>query len=305
MIELEFLSLQNWSHTEQEEELKRHAPVLYQVLKAATFNPRAEKRKSTNSTTNSGVVTAAGILLYSRNQFMNAHQTMTGMILKRGAAQKVVFKRLHARSMCVSYGTVLKKQVEYGTKHDTPVYEWKQQVEEETKRKKQLSALGDSKELKQLEKDQHPGFKLVGDNVDLRLKPRESTISEGNKDLHYYNVMAVKNRVPGNGLNDENPKGTLDSVPWSAYLPTAQDNEDLKTEWNYLVARTISNYIPHFQWFKELIPNHLDHQFIHLAKKKTEVVNFILYTISSFNCQNCLYIALPFSLYAEHQARRQ
>lgn len=80
--------------------------------------------------------------------------------------------------------------------------------------------------------DQHPGYKLVGDNVDILIKPRHSTISDGNKDLHYYNCMAVKNRVSGNHPEAEQPMGTVDSVPWSKYLPTAEDNAQLKNEWN-------------------------------------------------------------------------
>lgn len=202
---------------------------------------------------------------------MNAHQTMTGMILKRGAAGKAVFKRLHARLLCVSYGTILRKQVEYGTDHDKPVKDWKLQIENEAKE----THLQTEQQSKQVE--QHPGYKLVGDNVDLLIKPRQSTISDGNKDLHYYNVMAVKNRISGNHLNDEQPMGTVDSVPWSKYLPTVEDNESMKSEWIYLVSKTIVNYLHHFELFKEHIPGHLSHKYSHVTKKKTEVVSICIF----------------------------
>lgn len=215
-------------------------------------------------------MSAAAILFYSRNMFMNAHQTMTGMILKRGAAAKSVFARLYARSLCVSYKTILRKQVEFGNGHDKPVLDWKCQIEAETKRR----TLPTTQPVEQT--DQHPGYKLVGDNVDIFIKPRHSTISDGNKDLHYYNCMAVKNRVSGNHLEAEQPMGTVDSVPWSKYLPTAEDNEKLKNEWNYLVSKTIINYVPYFQCFKEHIPDHLSHKYINLTKKKTEVVTISL-----------------------------
>lgn len=44
-------------------------------------------------------------------------------------------------------------------------------------------------------------FKIVTDNVDLRICARQETPDRGTKDLHYCNCMAVKNRVQTQLIN--------------------------------------------------------------------------------------------------------
>ena len=46
-----------------------------------------------------------------------------------------------------------------------------------------------------LQSTRHPGFQLVGDNIDFITKPRHQTSEHGKKNLHYFNFLAVKNKV--------------------------------------------------------------------------------------------------------------
>ena len=162
-------------------------------------------------------MSAAGTLLLCRNKDMTAHATITGLQLKSGGATKFTHKRFHARSLSVSYTTTLQKQESLGIGFDEDVRRWKKEMEEDFERRKECQvhvemlehkiAEGShefsdvlqwrklKEESRNLEESRHPGFMLVGDNIDFVTKPRHQTSERGKKDLHYFNFFAVKNKV--------------------------------------------------------------------------------------------------------------
>lgn len=44
----------------------------------------------------------------------------------------------------------------------------------------------------------HPGYSLTGDNVDLKVRPRQMTQKNQNKDHHMFQYVAYENRVSPN-----------------------------------------------------------------------------------------------------------
>ena len=48
-----------------------------------------------------------------------------------------------------------------------------------------------------------PAFKIVGDNIDKYVKPREMRLDAQSKSMHYFNFYAVKSRVDVSKLPDE------------------------------------------------------------------------------------------------------
>lgn len=174
------------------------------------FNEDALKRAKNKSKESvlPGLLSGASMLLNCRNIWMNSHQTLTGLQLKRGGVTKQAVGRLHARGLCTSYSSILSCQVELGIGFDGPVIEWSNQMsvdkktEAEMKSKAQNLTAEETSDmaeredkLRQHRETQHPGFKIITDNVDLRISPRQMTMQRGNKDLHYCNAMAVKNKV--------------------------------------------------------------------------------------------------------------
>ena len=220
-----FVSFQTWSYGAQEDELRKRAPYFLRSLKAAAINPRSiegTNKYKDYAAIVPGIMSAAGTLLQCRNKHMAAHATITGLQLKSGGATKQTHNRLHARSMSVSYTTVLEKQVMLGVGFDKEVRRWKEEMEADTSKirnlKEQISSLEDIvnkeehdfrqflelKNLKaQLETatlEQHPGFQLVGDNIDFSVNPRQFTTEKGRTSLHYFNFLAIKNRVSNRKL---------------------------------------------------------------------------------------------------------
>ena len=47
-----------------------------------------------------------------------------------------------------------------------------------------------------------PTYRIVGDNVDLRLHPRHQTLERRDQDHHWFNMYAIKDRVVGLHLAD-------------------------------------------------------------------------------------------------------
>lgn len=178
------------------------------------FNQEALKRAKHKSkeTELPALLSAASILLRCHTLEMNSHQTLTGLQLKRGGVTKQAITRLHARGLCISYKSILNRQIELGKDFDDPVKLWSTRMSEDKKiEEEKMSTIQSLKteqaadkegtlqreeeSLQQHRQQQHPGFKIITDNVDLRISPRQMTIQHGNKDLHYCNTMAVKNKV--------------------------------------------------------------------------------------------------------------
>ena len=211
--------LQAWSYTDQEQELKDKAPAFLKSLQAAAVNERSLAHTKTKqyATIVPGMMSAAGTLLQCRNNQMVAHATVTGLQLKSGGATKQTHRRLQSRSMSVSYTSVISKQTMLGVGFDKPVLEWKQRMEEDADRISELENqilplkakienqehdfrefLEHKKLLQQLDsatRNRDPGYQLVGDNIDFSTNPRQFTTESGRKSLHYFNFLAVKNRV--------------------------------------------------------------------------------------------------------------
>ena len=256
-------------------------------LKAAAVNPRLQTRKKKSyETIQPGIMSAAGTLLYLRNRDLNAHQTMTGLTVKQGGGSAKCIKRLHSRGVSVAYETVLHKQVTYGKDYDQTVLQWKKKLEEEYKTEKELQLKiqdGDSgaqHDLEELNKSRHPGYMLNGDNVDLRIRPRQSTMMDKTKDLHYYHLLAVENRIVDHNLSSETPPpADIRKVPLTTLLPSLEDNEHLRNEWATLIGHCIARNIPSLDWMGSFVPSHIQHQYMNETKKKSHVVITCFYFI--------------------------
>lgn len=216
-------------------------------------------------------MSAAGVLLNCRNQKLSAIQIMSALQIKRSGAGSKAFARLNHRFLSVSYKTCLNWQNQLGANFDSQVLDWKNQVESECKEE---ATSGTPRN--------HPGYRLVGDNVDIMIKPRQTSIAHASTDLHFFNLMAVKNRISGNHLSDSRDESKLkDPLDWSQVLPSVDDHQRLESHWTTLVGHIICKYIPSLQWMQHYIPEHIPHEYSDVTKKKSEVVScYVLYTLN-------------------------
>ncbi|XP_011679955.2 uncharacterized protein LOC105445739 [Strongylocentrotus purpuratus] len=271
--------LQQWSYQAQEEELQEKAPTLLTCIKAAAVSPgieagnRANPRKTYRSI-QPGILGAAGVLLNARNERMNSHQVMNALSVRRGGCGFKTISRLKARGFSVSYKTILRKQVEFGKDYNAKVLEWKETIEKDVQKENDLLKDPDGKSaLLKHNAERHRGFMLNGDNVDFRISPRQMTIAQGTTDLHYFQFLAVKNRVADFSLSSDGPKRDVEKEPLSTFLPSVEDNADLREDWLHLIAQVIGKNIPPLCWMSSVLPEHIPHPFMKEMKKKSEVVN--------------------------------
>ena len=204
-------------------------------------------------------MTAAEVLLNSRNQCMVAHQMLTALILKQSGAGGKAFRRLGSRSLCVSLKTSNKALDKMCEGYDAPVHAWnKQMLSDRDEEERLLSRLAElkgtvlddvtlvtdiQKELHEFNSSRHPGHQVVGDNVDARIDVRQMRIGHQNQDIHHFNFLAIKNRVQIHHLpnDDRQVCQTADFEP-GMILPNVSDNTALKKNWVILTGRIIAEH---------------------------------------------------------------
>ena len=79
------------------------------------------------------------------------------------------------------------------------------------------------------------GFKNLADNLDKNVKPSNQQIDQQTKSLHYFHSIAVHNQIDCSSLSDTAP--THICIDPNVLLPTADDLDKLKKEFQILVAR--------------------------------------------------------------------
>ena len=279
------------------DEFQQTAPMSAAFLESMASNHRNLTRNlhKKQSSIIPGIVTAAATLLKCRNNKINKIQSINSIILRRGGANKMAFKRMNARFITTSYKKALELQSDLGERHDEKVYEWGKSYAEQLASASEPSTVAegvdlfaqqdsmivdddsnkgqahlDREQLSLIRKEKVTGFSLVGDNVDIRNKARHYSRTHGDKDHHMFHLMAVKHRVPYT-LSGEDPSPCSDEM--SSLLPSHEDNKKLKLEFRILVGRVFLKYRPEFNCLKEFIPDHINHCNAYYTKKKSEVVS--------------------------------
>ena len=120
-----------------------------------------------------------------------------------------------------------------------------------------------------------PSFKLVGDNVDKTVRPREETLETHSKSLHYFHSFAVRDRCDITGLADEPSLPDMDNINVDLVLPTAADHISLKKNMTILMTRIIHKRIKFFNENVK-VERHIAHCFSKEMSQKSEVVSLEL-----------------------------
>ena len=120
-----------------------------------------------------------------------------------------------------------------------------------------------------------PSFKLVGDNVDKTVRPREETLETHSKSLHYFHSFAVRDRCDITGLADDPSLPDMDNINVDLVLPTAADHISLKKNMTVLMTRMIHRRMKFFNENVK-VERHIAHCFSKEMSQKSEVVSLEL-----------------------------
>ena len=125
-------------------------------------------------------------------------------------------------------------------------------------------------------------YKLIGDNLDKRVTPRDMRLDHQAQSLHYFNCYTVKDRVSTLGLEDNPSLPDFLAFSETKILPTAKDHEALK---NNFVSRVVKKNFTFFSKFGTGVPKHVKHKYYAEMTKKSEVVSRSALICIIFNCQ--------------------
>ena len=148
------------------------------------------------------------------NQTLNALQKLYGLQLRQGGCSKAAVETFNKLHDCVSYPTTLANLDQFAKEADDA-----------------LRSFTDC-EVTQ-----------VGDNIDIRIKVRHELSGVSYRDLHLYNNMMYKTRIPTQHLSDVPPvpPDSISCLDFGKFLPSLQDQQQLINRLVPLVAEVWSN----------------------------------------------------------------
>ena len=123
------------------------------------------------------------------------------------------------------------------------------------------------------------GFKLVGDNIDKTIKPRDMRLNKQATSLHYFNVYAVKVRIDFSHLSSN---ATIIFPEDITYDPLSEDDNGLIHNFETLVTRILVQYVPGLQLISSKVNCHIEHKYSKQMSQKSKVVHLNFDVITLF-----------------------
>ena len=135
---------------------------------------------------------------------------------------------------------------------------------------------------------QPDGIKIVGDNIDKHVKPREMRHDVQAQSLHYFNSYAVKDRLPTTQLEDKPSLPDFSSFDLSELMPSTEDDRLIQKNFTVLISRVLKKNFQFFEKFATGVPKHIKHKYYKEFSKKSEVVSktHINFLVESVSCSN-------------------
>ena len=90
-------------------------------------------------------------------------------------------------------------------------------------------------------------YKLVGDNIDKEVRPRDLRSDHQTRSLHYFHTYAVKDRVDLSDICDKQRMVDLSDIQLTDLLPNADDEKELLANFGFLVFRVLKKHTLFFQ----------------------------------------------------------
>jgi hypothetical protein len=117
------------------------------------------------------------------------------------------------------------------------------------------------------------GYKVVGDNVDKKVKPRYMRSDNQSKDLHYFHLYALRDPIDHSEAL-EDPLNLNPDAALATLIPTSDDIKKMMSNFGVLIARQLIQYFPYFQrHFSDVAQQHIPHPHQAEMKEVSEVVS--------------------------------
>lgn len=116
-------------------------------------------------------------------------------------------------------------------------------------------------------------YKLVGDNVDKHVHPRDMRLDHQSRSFHYFQTYAVRDRVDLTDISDVKVIPDTKDIKLDLILPTSNDKKQLLSNYGILFTRVLKKCMPWFAKFATGLDRHIKHEFYEQMSRKSEVVS--------------------------------
>ena len=133
-------------------------------------------------------------------------------------------------------------------------------------------------------------FRGTGDNWDLRILKGQMRKDINNEDLHMFATNLIENRIQFRNLPNEDPKADIKLLPrskfsldigeWKIYLRNAK----------ILVSRILLEFLPKFEVFQKVIPDHIPHEYSQQMSKKSNIISMPIINANEASYSDCVQI---------------
>jgi L1 cell adhesion molecule like protein len=117
-----------------------------------------------------------------------------------------------------------------------------------------------------------PTFKIIGDNIDKEVKPRDMRSDHQTRSLHYFHAYALRDQLNLDKCDDSASALDLSSIDLRLLFPSKDDNTEIRKNMCILMARTLKKHVPYFAKFGEGLERHITHKFSDEMSRKSTVV---------------------------------
>ena len=133
-------------------------------------------------------------------------------------------------------------------------------------------------------------YRGSGDNWDIYIRTGQFRRDRGNTDLHLFASNFIENRLSFQHLPNITPKHDIQTLPLSTYSVNGKEWLAYRETAKVIIARVMIDFLPYFRFLKEVIPDHIQHQYSDLLSKKSTIMSMPIIDANEQNYEDCVEI---------------
>lgn len=135
---------------------------------------------------------------------------------------------------------------------------------------------------------------LVGDNCDIRIKPRHVSLDHQVQDCHFFGILLIFSRMAKElqALSDITPTLSDDGehLKPENFVLTEIEQRRLLQSYKVIVGRVMLKHLPAFKWIQSCLPQHIPHRFQEQMAKKSSIIPIKLVMKNEAKLEDCVWI---------------
>ena len=116
-------------------------------------------------------------------------------------------------------------------------------------------------------------YRIVGDNIDKNVKPRNMTSEHQVRSLYYFHSYAVRDRIDLSEYCSDPKVPNLAEMNFEQLRPSHDDTTVVKTNFATLIGCLLKKRMPYFAKFPAHTDQHIRHEFYEQMCTKSKVVS--------------------------------